>query len=95
MKGFSYLNYYLLYVNLLIKLWCMKKEYRIRGGRIVTKSEIDELERSGWSEEDIAYELGISRMSLFKIRKKMGWPQRERSDKGIKKERLTDFWECL
>ena len=34
------------------------------------------------SEEKIAQYLGITRKALWKIRKKMGWPQKFRSDKG-------------
>jgi len=41
----------------------------------------------GLSEEEIAVTLGITRKALWKIRKKMGWPQRIRSDVGKKHEK--------
>lgn len=43
---------------------------------------MDEMEAAGMSESEIAGNYGISRMALWKLRRKMGWPQLSRSDKG-------------
>lgn len=62
------------------------KTYRIKkNGFLITREYLDNLEAFGLSEQEIAMELGISRRGLYKIRKKMGWPQLERSDKGSKR----------
>ena len=48
----------------------------------ISKSELDHLESEGKSEQEIADFIGMSRMGLYKLRKRKGWPQKERSDKG-------------
>ena len=58
------------------------KTYNMKNGFKLTRSYLDELEQQGLSELEIADRLGITRMGLFKIRRKMNWPQRMRSDKG-------------
>jgi DNA-binding NtrC family response regulator len=57
--------------------------YEIRkNGKIINQGMLDAFEDQNFSEEYIARSLGITRKALYKIRKKMGWPQKSRSDKG-------------
>jgi hypothetical protein len=57
--------------------------YTIRkSNNIVTKKYLNECESIGMSEDEIAKSLGISRVGLWKIRKKIGCMQTVRSDKG-------------
>ena len=58
--------------------------YRIRKtGQVVTKDLLYDLgEDQKMSEAEIALLIGISRMGLYKIRKKMDWQKLNRSDKG-------------
>jgi len=57
--------------------------YKIRkNGKEINKGMLDSFEDMSFSEEYIARSLGITRKALYKIRKKMGWPQTSRSDKG-------------
>ena len=51
----------------------------------MTQEILDDMELRGMTEEDIAWHFEISRMGLYKKRKRMGWPQRSRSDKGRNK----------
>jgi predicted transcriptional regulator len=53
-----------------------------KNGKVITQVLLDMCEKRGMSEQKIAEYLGITRKALWKIRKKMGWPQRVRSDKG-------------
>ena len=58
-------------------------DYTIRkNGKVINKGMLDAFEDMSFSEEYIARSLGITRKALYKIRKKMGWTQTSRSDKG-------------
>jgi hypothetical protein len=61
--------------------------YKTRKGLFLTQEDLNRLEAEGYSELQIAREYKVSRMQLYKIRVKMGWPQVIRSDKG--RERKT------
>ena len=52
-----------------------------KGGRVY-QAKLNYLESEGMAEVEIATYFGISRQRLYEIRKKMGWPQKQRSDKG-------------
>ena len=55
----------------------------LRNGVDVDCALLDRLELSGGhSEVEIAGILGISRMGLWKVRRRLGCPQKVRSDKG-------------
>ena len=49
----------------------------------MTQRALDYMEGKGMSEESIAWHFEITRMGLYKIRKRNGWPQRSRSDKKL------------
>lgn len=52
----------------------------------LTQGVLDYLEYvKGMSESQIAWQFHVSRMGLYKIRKRNGWPQRCRSDRGTKR----------
>ena len=53
-----------------------------RAGVLVTGKMLEHWEDMGMSEAEIGERLGISRMGVYKIRKKLGVPVRFRSDKG-------------
>jgi len=56
--------------------------YKTRKGFVLSITILNTLEQAGLSESAIAAKCGLSRMGLYKIRKRMGWQQLERSDKG-------------
>lgn len=56
--------------------------YRTKYGYEFSQKDLDKMEEQGFSEQDIAEILNISRRMLYKIRKKMNWPHKIRSDKG-------------
>jgi biotin operon repressor len=58
----------------------------LRNGISVDEWMLDRMERDGMSEEKIAGVLGISRMGLWKVRKRLNCPQKTRSDKGKKRD---------
>jgi len=51
----------------------------------ITSEQLDKLEFLNYSEEQIAREIGCSRMGLFKYRLKIGHPQQVRQGKGLTK----------
>ena len=63
--------------------------YHLKNGLIISQTELDQLEAAGLSEEEIAFKFKITRMALYKIRKKMDWPIHFRSDKGKKGVRVS------
>jgi len=60
----------------------IESTYRTKNGYEFSQKELDNMEESGFSEQDIADVLNISRRMLYKIRKKMNWPHKMRSDRG-------------
>lgn len=56
--------------------------YTTRRGAEITCEELEALEDAGLSEEEIARVYGITRQGLWKIRKKLGFRVRFRSDRG-------------
>ena len=60
----------------------------LRNGTVVTKVFLKE--HQGKSEVEIAGILGISRNGLWKLRKRMGYPDTGRSDKGVLRVSLED-----
>ena len=57
--------------------------YTFRNGNEISREGLDILHKSGVSEDEIAERLGISRMGLWKVRKKLGWELVGRCDRGI------------
>ena len=58
------------------------KTYKLKNGKEITYNLLKEYEYiHKFSEGQIADKLGISRMGLYRIRRKMRWPQVVRSDK--------------
>ena len=60
--------------------------YTLKNGMIINKHFIRNLEHSGLSEAEIASDLGISRQWLYRIRKRLGIPDRGRSDRGVSRK---------
>ncbi len=58
----------------------------LKNGTKVDAEYLDNLESCGFSEEKIASILHISRMGLWKVRKRLNCKQKSRSDKGILKK---------
>ena len=54
----------------------------LKNGKEVTADQLDQCEKEGMSEAEIAEYLGSSRMGLWKVRVRLGHPQWRRSDKG-------------
>jgi hypothetical protein len=63
---------------------------RLRNGVEISQELLNAYEVRGFSESAIADELGITRMGLYKVRRKAGWPQAVRSDKGIDRKPLSE-----
>ena len=66
-------------------------KYITRSGIEITEGMLRLSEKAGKSEEEIAKEYGITRMGLYKIRKKMDWPDSGRSDKGKRRKALIEL----
>jgi len=49
----------------------------------ITVKDLEKME--GMSEDSIAFHFGITRMGLYKIRKRLSCPKKHRSDKGKKR----------
>ena len=60
-------------------------KWTLKNGEEITVERLDKLELTGMSEQSIAELLGITRQYLHRVRKRMGWPQTTRSDKGVEK----------
>ena len=65
----------------------------LRNGYEVTSEMLDAAELNSLSEDEIADSFEISRMGLWKVRKRLGCPQKVRSDKG--KNRVEPLPEIL
>lgn len=57
-------------------------EYTFKNGVTVSCAELRMVEDRGYSEQQIADHIGVSRMSLYSARKRMGCEVRFRSDRG-------------
>jgi hypothetical protein len=60
--------------------------YKLRNGYEIRVEDLNDMELKGMSETQIAEFYEISRMNLYKIRRKMGWKQLSRSDKGVERK---------
>ena len=54
--------------------------YTTKSGKVIDSKYLSQ--RKDWSEQEIAQEIGISRMQLYKIRRLLGCIDSQRSDKG-------------
>lgn len=63
---------------------------KLRNGKYVDCDLLDSYEDRGLSEQEIAGCLGISRMGLWKVRKRLGCFQKVRSDKGKERKSLVE-----